>query len=125
MYHNHRFLIAGDFNLLSINWNTDIPFPTNTLDLEFINCIMNNDLCHLVNKPTRSNIILDLVFVKESNDLVKCDIMPKLIASDHELLITFSYNECTSKLINNNFTSKYDFTNGNYVALNHSLLSIN
>ena len=41
--------------------------------------------------------------------------------------ITFSFNECTSKLINNNFTykSKYHFSKGNYEALNHSLLSIN
>ena len=52
--------------------------------------------------------------------------MPKLIASNHECLqIIFSYNECTSKLINNNFTCKYDFTKGNYVILNNSLLSIN
>ena len=77
MYRNHRFLIAGDFNLPNIHWNTDIPFSTNTLDLEFIECIMDNDLSQLVNKPTRNNHILDLVFVKESDDLVKCDIMPK------------------------------------------------
>ena len=87
---------------------------------------MDNDLCQLVNKPTRSNNILDLAFVKESDDLVKCDIMPKLIASVDECLqISFLCNECTSKLINNNFTFKYDFTKGNYVALNNSLLSIN
>ena len=87
---------------------------------------MDNDLYQLVNKPTRSNNILDLVFVKDSDDLVKCDIMPKLTASDHECLqITLSYNECTSKLINTNFTYKYNFTKGNYVALNNSLLSIN
>ena len=87
---------------------------------------MHNDLCKLVNKLTRNNNILDLVFVKECDDLVKCDIMPKSVASDHECLqITLSYNECTSKLINNDFTCKYEFTKGNFVARNNSLLSIN
>ena len=63
MNHNHRFVVAGDFNLPNINWNTDIPFSTNTLDLEIIEYIMDNGLFQLVNKPTRSNNILDLVFV--------------------------------------------------------------
>ena len=44
MNHNHRFLIAGDFNLPNINWNIDTPFSTNTLDLAFIECIIDNDL---------------------------------------------------------------------------------
>ena len=55
---------------------------------------MENSCCQLVYKPTCENNIIGLIFFKESDDLVKCGIIPKLIASDHECLqITISYNE--------------------------------
>ena len=54
-----------------------------------------NDIFQLVNKPIRSNNILNLLFVKESYNFVTCAIMPELIASGHEYIqITFSYNKC-------------------------------
>ena len=89
---------------------------------------MENDLCQLVIKPTRGNNILYIFFAKESDDSVKCDIIPYLIASDHECLqTTFSYYECIAKLTENNFTYNYNFRpfKGNFLALNNSFFSIN
>ena len=118
LYPNHRFLITADFSLLNILCNLDTTFSTNILDLTFIQCIMENSRCQLAYKPTRENNALCLIFVKESDDLVKCGIIPKLIASDHDCLqITISYNECDINTISNNHAHNYnlDFAKGRYL----------
>ena len=62
------FIIAGDFNLPSIEWNdvqgTILPNPTygHNLNEAFIDTINNHNLEQFVNSPTRQNHILDLVF---------------------------------------------------------------
>ena len=61
-------------------------------------------------------------------DLIKYDIIPKLIASDHECLqITILYNKCDVNTINGNHTHNYnfEFAERKYFALNNSLLSSN
>ena len=62
----HRCLILGDFNFPDLDWSDDSKLDD---DHNFVKCINNNFLYQKVDKPTRGNNILDLVFVPD-NDLV-------------------------------------------------------
>ena len=127
-YPNHKMLLYGDFNLPSISWNHETPYSVNNFDVEFIQCIMDNNLHQLVTKPTRENNILDLVFVRDNDDSVQVSIIPQLIASDHECLhILCEYNICLpdNERPPNPYVYKYDFVKGEYDMFNTYLLSIN
>ena len=84
------FIIAGDFNLPSIEWNdgqgTILPNPTygHNLNEVFIDTINNHNLEQFVNSSTRQNHILDLVFasipslIKDLHTALECLIMKQL-----------------------------------------------
>ena len=63
-YPTHNILVTGDFNLPQINWVTVTPLHNDKLTVEFLNCVLSNNLEQLVVFPTREKNVLDLILCK-------------------------------------------------------------
>lgn len=93
--HINNFLIAGDFNLPSIDWSNEIPEPLSTVAEQLTDLVFFHNLSQLVKEPTRisnsANSILDL-FLVSRNLLSKEPVVAVLDEiSDHKL-ITLTLN---------------------------------
>jgi len=83
-------VIAGDFNLPSINWSdngaTVLPLPTNGRELNSLCLELMDDssLEQLVYQPTRQGNILDIVLTTDPDMISDIDIVPGI--SDHEVI---------------------------------------
>ena len=101
-HQNCDFIIAGDFNLPSIEWNDGqeaiLPNATygHNLNEVFIDTINNHNLEQFVNSPTRQNHILDLVFASTPSLIKDHHNAPGM--SDHEIVMLSI--DCKCPLIN-------------------------
>ena len=70
-----RVDVMGDFNFAELDWKNveklDASHP-------FVDCINNNFLFQLVNKPTRGKNYLDLILSSEENMVHMCWLMSPL-----------------------------------------------
>jgi len=85
-----NIVIAGDFNLPSINWSdngaTILPSPSYGRELNSL-CLELMDDCsleQLVYQPTRQENILDIVLTTDPDMISDIDIVPGI--SDHEVI---------------------------------------
>jgi hypothetical protein len=88
-------IIMGDFNNPIINWDLTSTNDENSEERKFLDCIQDNYLFQVINKPTRlrgSNIqsILDLVLTKDDNAIDEIEYQSPLGKSNH-CMIYFSY----------------------------------
>lgn len=109
-------LLFGDFNFPSIDWPNLSP-GSSTASKLFLDMCLNLNFTQLVDKPTRSDNILDLVLTT-SSDLVKsihyCDGL-----SDHKVLhidlsLPVLMKHPISKII-------HDYNKADYASINHEL----
>ena len=63
-YPIHDILLTGDFNFPQINWVTVTPMHNDKLTVEFLNCVLSNNLEQLVVFPIREKNVLDLTLCK-------------------------------------------------------------
>lgn len=106
----HRCLILGDFNFPHLDWLDDSKLDD---DHNFVKCINNNFLYQKVDKPTRGDNILDLIFVPD-NDLVdNLEVGEPFANSDHyvlrfDLIIEHSIVSKNVKPVFDYFKADYD-----------------
>ena len=79
---NKFCIVAGDFNC-SVNWKTQTADAESMRLLDFAN---EEYLTQWVDKPTRGNNTLDLVFPSEDNMISKLSVGEKLGKSDHNII---------------------------------------
>ena len=104
---NKFCIVAGDFNC-SVNWKTQTADAENMRLLDFAN---EEYLTQWVDKPTRGNNTLDLVFSSEDNMISKLSVGEKLSKSDHNMIrfeILTSFTKLEKSFMKPNF-QKADF----------------
>ena len=105
---NKFCIVAGDFNC-SINWKTQTADAESMRLLDFAN---EEYLTQWVDKPTRGNNTLDLVFSSEDNMTSKLSVGEKLGKSDHNMIrfeILTSFTKLEKSFMKPNFR-KADFS---------------
>ena len=101
---NSTAIILGDFNFPRINWSVDncSKCDTHTCSGIFLEFYYNLGLYQFVNKPTRYDNILDLVFCNDINGIINLDVHDPFSSSDHCRITfdvvcnTFSYKRVHS-----------------------------
>lgn len=87
---NNIFLLGGDFNLPDIDWTSydthsnQIPAQVNQA---FIRMTADLSVQQLVNKPTRGENTLDLMFTSHPGHLERCKTLPPIGNSDHDIVL--------------------------------------
>ena len=105
---NKFCIVAGDFNC-SVNWKTQTADAESMRLLDFAN---EEYLMQWVDKPTRCNNTLDLVFSSEDNMISKLSVGEKLGKSDHNMIrfeILTSFTKLEKSFMKPNFR-KADFS---------------
>ena len=95
-----RFLLAkrkplvlmGDFNLPGVRWFDGPSADALYEQDEFLNMFLEFGLSQMVNAPTRSSAILDLVFTNEPNLVSGVSIMPPLSSTCDHNVVNFKIN---------------------------------
>lgn len=83
-------LIAGDFNVPSVNWNNDFPEPLSSASEPFVDIVVLHNLSQLVKEPTRiqnnTQSILDLFLANTA--AVRCNPQIQVFEgiSDHKMV---------------------------------------
>ena len=122
--------ILGDFNLTTIDWELQTnttPNEAGTMLLQFMD---TNFLAQVVNKPTRLENILDLVFTNKLQYIVETNVDETKL-SDHNLVeVLLGYNPLHSPIVNKIEDDKYSFRaidchNTDFEAMNEELSSVN
>ena len=90
-------ILTGDFNMPIINWNTrEINGGTRNLQSQAEALLELSDQLYMnqyVREPTRGTNILDLFFVNDGDLVLKTEVQPPSILSDHQLIVvTTSYS---------------------------------
>ena len=82
---DREVILVGDFNLPSIDWNSDPPCAADRLDRSFLDAFTSLGLSQWVHEATypRSGNILDLVFTSEPDRLGLLEVRPPLPGCDH------------------------------------------
>ena len=90
--HSKHVLLAGDFNLSSIDW-LSVTYTTSgkykELCEELIDIIQDNGLEQIQLKPSRENNTLDLFFTSNPSLIKECNTIPGI--SDHDMIVTDCY----------------------------------
>ena len=121
-------LVAGDFNLPSIDWSVTPPTATSSTDLQFLDTFTTLGLTQWVLEPTypRSGNILDLFLTSEPDRVGECQVPPPLPGCDHcptEIKFTYTHdqpqslNPPTSNLVRS-------WHRGNYRAIAEHLSTV-
>ena len=120
----HNFthtLITGDFNFPDIEWTNWLAKTDCSTD--FLECLRDNYLCQLIDKPTRVRLnqdssMLDLLLVNDSNNVSSIEYLDPLGTSDHcvlkfEYMCYFEYET--------NTTVRYNYYKADYEGLRNQL----
>ena len=114
-----KIIIAGDFNYPCINWNESAKGSDEGKD--FVETIRDAFLVQHVSKPTRVRMdqksnILDLVLVRETDDISFIDYCTPIGASDHLLLKITTSLKKTKSINNEKYRANYN--KGNFKDFN-------
>ncbi|XP_065679848.1 uncharacterized protein LOC136094158 [Hydra vulgaris] len=120
-------VIAGDFNLAGIEWDSDnTPRTSTQYEQTFIEKLHDNNLTQLVNFPTfiknsdeSAKTTLDYIIMNQPERLDQLLDLPPLGATCRgrgHLVLTWHYllNKSTTSNYDNNLRKKYAFDKGNY-----------
>ena len=81
--------MAGDFNLLAIDWdNLSVTNPLQLCNI-MLNCVADSGLTQIVHSPTRENNILDIFLTNRPSLISDCHTLSGI--SDHEIVFINSY----------------------------------
>ena len=78
-------VVVGDFNLPHIKWNT-LACCGETIENMFLEFIIQHSWSQLVNFPTRSQSVLDLVLTDVEQSVVHVGRQPPIGGSDHDAM---------------------------------------
>ena len=125
---NKSFVMMGDFNHSSINWNEDHTQRTNRIDRAFHEVIIDNLLIQHVLEPTRFRhgqrpTLADLIISSEEDLVRNIRYLPPLGKSDHVcILLSVS---CSTKRLDIRAPKRQLYSKGNYAGLRDSLSNVN
>ena len=86
---NGVILLGGDFNCPSIDWPTTTLAPNPrypAISQQLMDIADDHSLTQVVDKPTRGNNTLDLLFTNNSSIVNRVETLPKLGQSDHDVV---------------------------------------
>ncbi|CAC5359114.1 unnamed protein product [Mytilus coruscus] len=93
-------MLGGDFNFGHIDWEVPCIIPGKPeikLHTQLLDIINDHSLEQIVNKPTRSDRILDLLLTNTPSIVNKTETMPPIGNADHDIF----YSECNVSLKRN------------------------
>ncbi|CAC5420466.1 unnamed protein product [Mytilus coruscus] len=93
-------IVGGDFSLGHIDWQISSVIPEKSDNKQHqirIDIISDHSLDQIVHKPTKGEIILDLILTNAPNIKNKLEVMPSTGKADHGIVFT----ECTISLKRN------------------------
>lgn len=120
-------LIMGDFNYPNINWELSTTKGGNTEEQKFLDCLEDNFLVQLIEKPTRwrgtdNPTTLDLIITGDENNIENIELQSPLGKSDH-CVITFNFI-CQTHL-NKASDKRRSYHKANYTAIKQELNDFN
>ena len=123
---NGNIWLGGDFNALHIDW------PSLVISLEaggkraiyqrLIDISLEHNIEQVIDKPTRGDNILDLLFTNNKSTLHKFDTLPPLGKSDHDII----YSEITVRpnRVNPPYRTVYIFRKANWEGIKQKLTTL-
>ena len=115
---NDRVVVMGDFNFPELDWgnieNIDMLHP-------FVDCINNNFLFQLVDKPTRGKNCLDLILCSEENMVQNLLVEEPFETSDHQVI---RFELLSRKLKSNKNIPIFDYFRADYNAVREHAKSL-
>ena len=120
---NKEVILQGDFNLPSLNWNSDYDLISSAspLDLSYFNLFTSDlGLTQIVNEPTNfpSGNTLDLFFPSHSDRIGSFEVLPS--CSHSPVLVNYVF-QFSSYLQEQNFSSGRSWQKGRYNLISESL----
>ena len=119
---NLPFLLAGDFNFPTIDWNT-YTSTGSALASNFLDFLLDDSLTQHVSFPTRFRAdnrpsLLDLVITNSNHNIAHIDSYPPLGKSDH-VVIAFDLTLCpTSPDLP---TTRFNYSKADYILINEMI----
>ncbi len=115
------FLLLGDFNMPSIDWNRScvVNRGPDSLESQFLQLSLEQRLSQLVNEPTRGDNTLDLVFSTEPYLVSSISVDVPLGGSDHRS-VQFS-SELSIHSGHCHFSKRYNFRKADFQAIAQAL----
>ena len=111
-------VLAGDFNLRGINWQT-LTAPNQFYQAEFLEQVHSFGLFQNIDFPTRKKNCLDLIFSNEPNLIQNCTTGPDITDCDHKTVIaSLRMQKIRSKTITYRDYAKTDYSIVAPAALN-------
>lgn len=112
-FKNKTFILLGDFNYSELNWG-----DKNNLDNShsFVDCLDNNFICQLVNKPTRGKNFLDLILSSDENLVKNLIVGEPFETSDHQVI---RFSIMGSKCNKTKKFPVYEYFKANYDQIRH------
>ena len=122
---NSPFLLCGDFNFPTINWNT-CTSTGSALASDFLEFLLNASLTQHVTFPTRYRAgnrpsILDLVITDSHYNVAHIGSSSPLGKSDH-VVILFDLTICPISAVS--LTDRYNYSKADFVLINDMIASI-
>jgi len=111
--------IAGDFNFPRILWQADS--AEGQLENQFLDCILQNNLCQLVTEATRDRNVIDLVFASYVGSVFDVKTIEPFLSSDHSAVEFSVPGSCKPSEPAKKFR---DFRHADYDAINAFLCRI-
>ena len=130
--HCQRVVVLGDFNLPTIDWQS-LCFPDDQPYNSLCNFIFNGGLHQIVDFPTRSQAILDLVLVNDPLLVSNLRAASPIATSDHNSILFKFYlhnldnnvDESPSQKLNTSITTKtYFFHDADWQSFNNHLQNL-
>ena len=101
-------ILMGDFNFRELKWDKPETLPD---DHPLINCMHDNFLYQLVDKPTRKENFLDLVFSSDENIVENVVVREHFGNSDHNMV---EFQLVIGKLRTDNSVNCFNYYRANY-----------
>lgn len=105
------FILMGDFNFSELVWSSD-----GAVDRchPFVECLDNNYLSQLVNKPSRGDSFLDLIITSDTSIVQNVTVDEHFSNSDHCVI---RYDFCAQSSRKSNFIQHYNYFKSDYSAM--------
>ena len=123
---NSRLLIFGDFNYPNINWLGQIATANENVEINFLECLVANNLNQIIDFLTWANNILDLVLCKDGFNSTNASVISPLIHTNPEYVkVTFEYITNFNNTTKTSNPKNYCFPQADFNSINNYLSNIN
>lgn len=123
-YPNSDFVLCGDFNLPDINWAERKASARFRQD-EYLDMFSEYNLTQIVDRPTRGNNLLDLVFLSEENSLFSVEVGAPLGSSDHNVVHVKLNKPACAGHDSKNLPTGYSWSKANWTRMRNLLGEVN